>query len=83
MEAWVSSRKGIYFPTLSNKFDLDTKMGETVKSTSKTSESLSIRDSSLEARSCSVTNKITGLVAMMKNTCNSTKGVRNWLTIEI
>jgi hypothetical protein len=50
MEAWAASRKGICFPTLSNKLALDTEMGEMVISVSNTSESLSIRASSLEAR---------------------------------
>jgi hypothetical protein len=69
MDAWDASRKGICFPTLSNKLALDTEMGETVISVSKISESLSIRASSLEAGSCSVTDKMTGFMAMMKNTC--------------
>jgi hypothetical protein len=59
-------------PTLSNKFHLDTEMGETVIFVSKMSKSLSIRDSSLEVISCTVTDKMTGLVAMAKNTCATT-----------
>jgi hypothetical protein len=53
-------------PTLSNKFDLDTEMGETVISVSKMSESLSIRASSLEEMSYSFTDNTIGLVAMVK-----------------
>jgi hypothetical protein len=59
----------MHIPTLSNKFDLDTETGEIVIFVSKTSESLSIRDSSMEEMSCSFTDKITGLVGMVKNTC--------------
>ena len=55
-------------PALSNKFDLDTEMGETVISVSKTSKYLSIRVSSLEEISCSFTDKTIGLVGMVKNT---------------
>jgi hypothetical protein len=83
MEAWAVSRKGIHFPTLHNKFDLDTEMGETVISVSKTSDSLSIRASYLEVDSFSFTDKTTGLVAMMKNTCNSMEDVRNLFNVEI
>ena len=83
MEYWAASRKGIHFPTLSSKFDLDTEMGETVISVSNISESLSIRASSLEAESFSFTDKMIGLVSMMKNTCNSVENVQNWFTIEI
>jgi len=75
MEYWAASRKSIHFPTLSRKFDLDTKMGEIVIFVTNMSESLSIRDSSLEADSFSFMEKTTGLVAMMKNTCNSMEGV--------
>jgi hypothetical protein len=71
MESWAASRKGIHFPTLSRRLDLDTKMGETVISVSNTSESLSIRASSLEVEYFSFMDKMTGLVAMMKNTCKS------------
>jgi len=59
----------MHFPTLSRRLDLDMEMGEIVISMSKTSKSLSIRASSLEARSFSVTDKMTGLVTMAKNTC--------------
>jgi hypothetical protein len=30
MDSWAASRKGICFPTLSSRLELDTKMGETV-----------------------------------------------------
>jgi hypothetical protein len=83
MEAWATSRKGIHFPTLSNKLALDTEMGETVISVSNTSESLSIRASSLEAGSCSVMDKMTGFMAMMKNTCESVENARVWFTVEL
>jgi hypothetical protein len=43
-------------------------MGETVISVSNILESLSIRASSFEARSCSVMDKMRGFMAMMKNT---------------
>jgi hypothetical protein len=43
-------------------------MGEMVISVSNISESLSIRDSSFEVRSYSVTDKMRGFMAMMKNT---------------
>jgi hypothetical protein len=69
MEVWATSRKGIHFPTLSNKLALDTEMSETTISMSNILKSLSIRDSSLEAGSCSVTDKMTGFMSMMKNTC--------------
>jgi hypothetical protein len=69
MEAWVAPRKGIYFPTLFRKLALETETCETVNFVSNTSESLSIRDSSLEATSCSVMDETTGFVAMMKNAC--------------
>jgi hypothetical protein len=49
MEAWASSRKDIIFSTLSNKLAMDMEMGETIISMSNTSDSLSIRASSLEA----------------------------------
>jgi hypothetical protein len=61
MEAWAASMKGIHFPTLSNKLALDMKMGEIVIS-------VSIRASSLEVGSFSVTDKMTGFMEMMKNT---------------
>jgi hypothetical protein len=83
MEAWASSRKGIHFPTLSNRLDMDTKMGETIISVSNTSESMSIRGSYFEVEYFSFTDKMTGLVAMMKNTCNSMEYVRNWFTVEL
>jgi hypothetical protein len=44
-------------------------MGEIVISVSNISESLSIRASSLEVGSFSITDKMTGFMAMMKNTC--------------
>ena len=69
MEAWAASRKGIRFLTLSNRLDLDTEMVEMVISVSNTSESLSIRASSLEAGSYFITDKMIGFKAMMKNTC--------------
>jgi hypothetical protein len=75
MEAWEASRKSIFFPTLSRKLDLDTEMGETLIYVSNTSESLSIRASSLEADSFSFTKKTTGLVAMMNNTCKPVEDV--------
>ena len=69
MEAWVASRMGIHFPTLSNKLDLDTEMGEMVIFVSNISESLLIRASSLEEESCSIMDKMKRFMAMMKNTC--------------
>jgi hypothetical protein len=60
-------------PTLSNKFDLDMETGETVISVSKTSKSMSIRDSSLEEISCSFMDKMIGLAAMVKNTYQAMK----------
>jgi hypothetical protein len=71
MDAWAASRKGIHFPTLSNKLALDIEMGETVISVSNTSDSLSIRASSLEAGSCYVMDKMVGFMTMIKNTCES------------
>jgi hypothetical protein len=64
-------------PTLSNKFDLDTKMGETVIFVSKMSESLSIRASYLEETSCSFMDKTRGLSAMVKSTCSNGEGSMN------
>jgi hypothetical protein len=69
MDSWDVSRKGIRFSTLSNKLAMDTEIGEMVISVSNISESLSIRASYLEVGSCSVTDKMTGFMAMMKNTC--------------
>jgi hypothetical protein len=69
MEAWIALRKGIYLPTLSDKLALDTEMGETVILVSNTSETLSIRASSLGGGYFSDTNKMTGSMVMMKNTC--------------
>jgi hypothetical protein len=83
MYAWAASRKGIRFPTSSNKLALDTEMGEMVIYVSKISESPSIRDSSLEVGSCYVTNKITGFMAMMKNTCELVENARVWFTVEL
>jgi hypothetical protein len=68
MEAWATSRNGIRFPTLLNKFLLDTRMGEMVILVSKTSESQSIRASSLDIGSCSVTEVMIGSITTMKNT---------------
>jgi hypothetical protein len=68
MEARAASRKGMRIPTLSNKFDLETKMGETIIFVSKMSKYLSIRVSSLDEISCSFTDKTKGLAAMLKNT---------------
>ena len=83
MEAWAASRKGIFFSTLSYKLALDMEMGETVIFVSNTSESLSVRDSSLDAGSCSVMDKMTRFMAMMKNTCESMENVRVWFTLEL
>jgi hypothetical protein len=58
-------------------------MGEIVISVSNTSESLSIRDSSLEVRSCSVMDKVKGFQAIMKHTCESTENARIWFTVEL
>jgi hypothetical protein len=68
MEAWTASRKGICLPTWSDKLALDTEMGETVILVSNKLESLSIRASSLGGGSCSVMNKTTRSMVMMKNT---------------
>jgi len=62
-------------PTLSKKFDLDAEMDEIVISVSKTSKYLSIRASSLEGISCSFTDKMTGLEAMVKNTYQAAKNM--------
>jgi len=83
MEACAFSRKGIHFPTLSSKLALDTEMGETINYVSNTSESLSIRASSLELRSCSIMDETTGFVAMMKNTCESVENARIWFTAKL
>jgi hypothetical protein len=68
MEAWNTSRKGIYFPTLSEKLALDTETGEIVISVSNTSESLSIRASSFDVGYFSVIDTITGSMVAVKNT---------------
>ena len=66
MQAWAASRKGICFPTLSDRLSLEKETGETVISVSNTSESLSIRASYLEEMSFSFTDKTTRLLAMEK-----------------
>jgi hypothetical protein len=62
-EARATSRKDMWDLTLFNKFTLDTETGETIVTVSKTSESLSIRASSLEGVSGSLTDKTTGLAS--------------------
>ena len=83
MEAWAASRKGIRFLKLPIKLALNTEMGETVISVLNTSESLSIRAYSLEVGSFSVMDKMTGILAMMKNTCESMENARIWFTVEL
>jgi hypothetical protein len=68
--AWNDSRKGIFFPTLTDILALDTEMGEMVILVSKTYESRSIMDSSFDTGSCSTTDIMTGSMVAMKNTCD-------------
>jgi hypothetical protein len=58
-------------------------MGENIISVSNTSESLSIRASSLEVTSFFVMDKTTGFVSIMKNTCELAENAQIWFTIEL
>jgi hypothetical protein len=68
MVAWTTSRNGIHLPTLSDRFLLDTEMGEMVITVSKTFEYRSIRASSFSTGSCYVAKVIIGSMVVMKNT---------------
>jgi hypothetical protein len=67
--AWTTSRKGIFFPTLSDRLALDTEMGEMVILVSNTYESLSIRDPSFDMRSLSDIDIMIGSMVTIKNNC--------------
>jgi len=83
MEAWTASKKLIFLPTLSEKLALDTEMGEAVIWVSNTSESLSIRASLFSGGSCYVTDRMTGSMAVMKNTREWAEEAWVWFIVEL